>query len=661
MEHFALAKEFPPASEADWHAIVEKALKGAPFRVLENQLYEGFATSPLYTGAATSPARHGQRGWLIVQPLAGASLADAERQLADDLANGATALSLDLANGPAIRKAAELGAVLDAGVPIFLAGGSTPADAAFLLAKADKTIVGTTGFDPITAFAVAGEVPADRKAALADTVDAALAIRERFPNVTPFLASSRAWNGAGGSVVDELGFTLAAAVAYWRALEAAGLSREDASRAIGFKLSASADLFLTIAAFRAIRLLWARAHEAAGVAPNEHILLYAKTPPRILSVYDPHVNMLRSTASVFGAAIGGASAIEVHPFDEAATEPTPLSRRIARNTGLVLQSEAWLSAVADPAAGSSYVETLTENLAASAWALFREVEARGGLLKALENGFVSARLQETADKRDRAIAHRKEKITGVSVFPNLNEKIAFEEPASIIAEEAHPTVDFALPAPGAGERFAALVAAAARGVPLPELRSASRVVCDLIATGPLDVARRDAEPFEVLRQRADFALASIGSRPPLFLALLGSPSDYRARSLWVQSFFAAGGIETIVPEEGFTDVEKLAAAFKQSPAPIACLCSSNATYAELKGAAAALKRAGASHVSLAGPAALLSTLDPHDRTAVDRLVYEGCNALAILEEAQRILRVEELAEAAGLEAEDENFGAFDEA
>ncbi|MBT3071577.1 methylmalonyl-CoA mutase [Rhodomicrobium sp. Az07] len=661
MEHFALAKEFPPASEADWRAIVDKALKGAPFRVLENQLYEGFATSPLYTGAATSAARHGQRGWLVVQPVAGASLADAERQLADDLANGATALSLDLDTGPVIRKAAELKAVAGAGVPVFLAPGSSPADAALLLAKADETIVGTAGFDPITAFAISGDVPADRKAALADTVDAALAIRDRFPHVTPFLASSRAWNGAGGSAVEELGFTLAAAVAYWRALETAGLSPEQASRAIGFKLCASADLFLTIASFRAIRLLWARAHEAAGLAPNEHILLYAKMPPRILSAYDPQVNMLRATACVFGAAIGGASAIEVYPFDEAATEATPLSRRIARNTGLVLQSEAWLSAVADPAAGSAYVEALTEKLAASAWALFREVEAKGGLLKALESGFVAARLRQTAEKRDRAIAHRKERITGVSVFPNLNERIGVEEPTAVILEEVHPTVDSALPAAGAGERFAALVSAAARGVPLAELRSVSRVVSDLMAGGPLHVARRDAEPFEVLRQRADFALASIGSRPPVFLALLGSPSDYRARSLWVQSFFAAGGIEAVLPEKGFTDIEKLATAFKQSPAPIACLCSSNAAYAEVTGAAAALKRAGASLVYLAGPASLLSSLDPHDRTAVDRLVYEGCNALAILEEAQHILRVEELAEAAGLEAEDENFGAFDEA
>jgi len=661
MEHFALANEFPPASEADWRAIVDKALKGAPFRVLETKLYEGFATSPLYTGTSGSPAVHGQRGWLIVQPVAGASLADAEKQLADDLANGATALSLDLEHGTAIRKAANLKSVASAGVPVFLASGSSPADAALFLAKADNTIVGTAGFDPITAFAISGEVPADRKAALADTVDAALAIRERFPNFTPFLASSRAWNGAGGSAVEELGFTLAAAVAYWRALEGAGLSREDASRAVGFKLSASADLFLTIASFRAIRLLWARAHEAAGIAPNEHILLYAKMPPRILSAYDPHVNMLRATASVFGAAIGGASAIEVYPFDEAASGATPLSRRIARNTGLVLQNETWLSAVADPAAGSAYVEALTEKLAASAWALFREVEAQGGLLKALENGFVAERLQKPAAKRESAIAHRKEKITGVSVFPNLNEKIALDEPAAVTIEEATPAVDFELPLPGAGERFAALIAAAARGVPLLELRSASRIVSDIIAAGPLDIARRDAEFFEVLRNRADFALASIGSRPPVFLAVLGSPADSRARSLWVQSFFAAGGIETIVPQDGFTDVETLAAAFKQSPAPVACLCASNATYAELKGAAAALKRSGAAHIYLAGPASLLATLDAADRTAVDRLVYEGCNALAILEEAQHILRVEELAEAAGLEAEEESFGAFDEA
>jgi len=156
------------------------------------------------------------------------------------------------------------------------------------------------------------------------------------------------------------------------------------------------------------------------------------------------------------------------------------------------------------------------------------------------------------------------------------------------------------------------------------------------------------------------ALASIGSRPPIFLATLGKPDDYRARANWVQGFFAAGGIEVIPPAEGFDNIDALVAAFKQSPAPAACLCASNGAYAGMPGAASALKKAGAVLVYLAGPASILKTLPAEDATAIDRLIYSGCNALAVLQEAQRILCVEELSEAAGFDAEEAGFEVYAE-
>jgi methylmalonyl-CoA mutase len=147
----------------------------------------------------------------------------------------------------------------------------------------------------------------------------------------------------------------------------------------------------------------------------------------------------------------------------------------------------------------------------------------------------------------------------------------------------------------------------------------------------------------------------IGSRPPIFLALLGEPSGYRTRASFVQSFFAAGGIETILPDNAFESPEALAAAFKRSPAPIACLCASDTAYASAPGAAQALKKAGAVAVYLTGPASILKTLEPQDVLAIDRLINEGCNALVLLQEAHEFLRVEELSVAAGEEAGEEGF------
>ena len=655
MTQFALANDFPPASDADWRAVVAKALRGAPFEALETPLYEGFRTEPLYTKRGDAPPISGVRGWSIIQPLVG------EKQFADDLTGGASAFSVDFDAWPSIVIKDDLEPLVgSANEPFFIAPGSSIADAALLLASKGDSLQGSAGFDPLTSFALSGERPAERSALFANYVDAAFSIRERSPAFVPFVASGHAWNGAGGSATEELGFTLAAGVAYWRALAQAGMPLTDAARCIGFSLSASSDIFLTIATLRAMRLLWARALSAAGESQNQDLLLLAKMPHRILTAYDPHVNLLRATAAAFGAAIGGAAGIEVLPFDEAAGSATAIARRLARNTGLVLKHEAWLSAVADPAAGSSYVELLTGELAASAWTLFREVEAQGGLAAALESGFVAEKLRRPADMQERAIARRREKITGISEFPNLSEAVPAPEPLSVRVESAPAlTSELALPAPGKGERFAALVAAAASGATLSDLRVGSRTVND-IAFAPLHAAKRDAEPFELLRRKADVALASIGSRPPIFLAALGKADEYRARANWLHGFFATGGIELIAPAEGFGTVEELVAAFKQSPAPAVCLCASNGVYATMPGAASALKKAGAVLVYLAGPASILKTLDAQDKTAIDRLIYDGCNVLAVLEEAQRVLCVEELSEAAGLEAEEAGFEVYAE-
>jgi methylmalonyl-CoA mutase len=654
MTEFSLASAFPPASEADWRALAGKALNGASFAALQTRLYEGFATEPLYTGRGRNPAIHGNRGWLIIQPLVD------EKQTADDLAGGANAFALDFDACPDIESKADLQACLPAG-SIFLAPGAHTADAALLLAAKGEAagLQGSAGFDPLTAFALSGEVPADRSSLYSDTVDAALHIRERWPSVVPFLASGVAWNGAGGSATEELGFTLAAGVAYWRALVGAGMPAGEAARCIGFSLTASSDIFIAIASFRAMRLLWAHALAAAGESPNPDLLLLARMSPRTLSAYDPHVNLLRATAAAFGAGVGGATGIEILPFDSVSGGENEFSLRLARNISLVLQNEAWLPTVADPAAGSSYVEALTEGLSSAAWGLFREVESQGGLAAALEKGFVAEKLRRPSEARARAIARRREKITGVSVFPNLSESAPALEPVALRAEiAAQATPDLTLPPAGKGERFTALIAAASKGMPLADLRAASGAVNDL-AFAPLELTR-DAETFEALRHRADIALASIGSRPPMFLALLGKPEEYRARANWVQSFFAAGGIEVLVPEKAFDSIEALAEAFKQSPAPVACLCASNGVYASLPGAAAALKQSGAVLVYLAGPASILKTLDAADKVAIDRLVYEGCNALAVLQEAQHVLRVEELSEAAGLEAVEEGFEVYAE-
>jgi methylmalonyl-CoA mutase len=372
-----------------------------------------------------------------------------------------------------------------------------------------------------------------------------------------------------------------------RALEAAGLSLEDARDAIQARLAADADQFLTMAKFRALRLLWARVEQACGLAPKP-LFVTAETAWRMLTRRDSDVNMLRATIATFSAGLGGANAISVLPHSLAVGLPDAFARRVARNTQLILLEESNLAKVADPAAGAGGIETLTQQLCDSAWALFQEIEKAGGAFAALQAGLLQSKIATVRAARDADIAKRKSVVTGVSEFPNLNEA----------------TPDVLAPAPA----------------PIQHAKEA--IAFEALA--PI----RLAASFEALRDRSDTILKQTGKRPQVFLANLGKPSDFTARATFAKSLFEAGGIAAI-DGEGTTDPAALAGAFKASGARLACICSSDALYADHAAAAAkALQEAGAKHIYLAGRA---GEKEAEFRAAgIGDFAFAGGNALAML-------------------------------
>jgi methylmalonyl-CoA mutase len=398
-------------------------------------------------------------------------------------------------------------------------------------------------------------------------------------------------HNAGGSEAQELAFALSCALAYLRALEASGIALDDARRMVYFRLAADADQFLTIAKFRAIRKLWARVEEACGVAPAPAYVA-AESAWRMLTRRDPYVNILRTTVAVFAAGLGGADAISVLPFTSAIGLPDRFARRIARNTQLILLEESNLAKVADPAAGAGGMEDLTQKLCAAAWALFQEIEKAGGAADALERGAIQAKVAATRAEREKAVARRRDAITGTSEFPDIH-------------EAAVHVMDVA-----------------------PRAASAER--------SPLALPRiRLSEPFENLRDASDRALAATGARPKVFLANLGKLSDFTARTLYARNFFEAGGIEAVT-NDGFAGRDDMIAAFKSSDAKLVCLCSSDKVYeTEAIETAKALKAAGADHIYLAGrPGELEAALKA---AGVADFVYVGCDVLATLTAAHAIL------------------------
>jgi methylmalonyl-CoA mutase len=690
MKELSLAGVFPDVAFDDWLSSADKALKGADPGILSTELYEGFATSPLYGRSDAASASHmsGQLGaspfirgttqpdasrpWTVIQLLDHLDLDEANRQLHEDRANGAKAFWLQFGGnipyGGAFigaRKLEALEKVFD-GVPLeeielYISGGFDAVPGIGLMTAlfekrgvSPAKIKGSAGLDPLSLIAASGHVTAERNRALANAVDAATYFREKGFSWHPFLVSGRAWHQAGGSAREEMGYSLAAAVSYWRALIAAGWPLEDAADAIAFSLTADADLFLTIAKFRAMRALWSRVTEAAGLTPRPASLI-AEMSFRMVTERDPYVNLLRATAAAFGAGVGGAQAVLLIPFNTRHGTPDAFARRLARNTHLILQEEAQLGHVADAAGGSNYVETLTHQLAAAAWDEFRAVEAAGGLLPALERGLLLRKLMNVAIHRHKNLVRGRDKITGVSSFPNLDEEPLFSRPEDLAIDLTALDEEGVIPQlPGAvrGKRFGAIVEAAAGGATLKGLERACQMMMERFDFIP-PTNERAADPFERLRTASDRAMSRVKTRPPVFLANLGAASDYNARSSWAKSFFAVGGIEAL-DEGGFTDIEQLVRSFQHTPAPVVCICASNKTLAEMTGVPAALKAGGAVAVYLAADLPALAHVSEADKRLIDRIIYDGCNIIKTLAELHDMMRVKELGEADTEELDDED-------
>jgi methylmalonyl-CoA mutase len=449
------------------------------------------------------------------------------------------------------------------------------------------------GLDPLGACAAWGSSPyswSEIVPAVTSAIKGLAALGFKGPLAA---ADGRVIHDAGGSEVQELAFTLAAGVAYLRAIEAAGVPLEDAQGMVYARLSADADQFLTLSKFRALRLLWARVEQACGLSPRP-LFIAADTAWRMLTQRDPYVNMLRATMATFSAGLGGANAITVLPHTLALGLPDPFARRAARNTQLVLLEESNLAKVSDPAAGSGGIEALTKQLCDAAWSLFQEIENAGGLFASLEQNLIQRKVAATRTLREANIAKRRDVLTGASEFPNLHE-------AEVAMLDAKP---IAL-APYGETKF--------KFDPLLPMRLAA--------------------PFEALRDKSDAKLKSTGARPKIFLANLGTPADFTARATFAKSFFETGGIEAI-DTTGFADPETLVTAFKASGATTACLCSSDKIYAGHAAVAAkALQAAGTKHIYLAGR--------PGEREAALRaagvgdFIFAGGDALAMLRDAWR--------------------------
>ncbi|MEZ5185008.1 MAG: methylmalonyl-CoA mutase family protein [Candidatus Nanopelagicales bacterium] len=601
VENLDLASDYTPTRE-QWLAAVDKVLKGKDFEktlvtttldgLRIEPLYDAYATDqdesgfpgfdPLTRGAQPAPREAGQ--WDIRARVVHPDPATANAQILQDLTNGATSVEvlLDLGGGEgvSIRSPEDLAKVLDGVVldaaAVSLRGGAHGAVVAqwyreLLAARGvhGAEPAGSLGLDPVGTLVTTGEVPMD--AQMMAGMDVA-----NTPRLRTFVASGAPASDAGASEAQEIGYILSVGLLYLRALIDDGVDNP-ASR-ITLEVTADVDVFATVAKIRALRHGWATVLENLG-QPLDSAQIVAVSARRWLTDVDPWVNILRGTAATLGAVVGGADTVTIAPFDSAAGLPGDLGRRLARNTQLLLQDESGIGRVLDPAGGSWYVESFTDQLAAAAWKFFQRIEAADGPVDAIDE--VGTDIAVVAERRDSQIATRSRPITGVSEFPLLDEQRPDPVPA--------PPADDRPPVPLTGHQHEA--------TPWPQ--------------------RRLSQRYEDLRANAGDAT--------VFLANLGPIAMHTARATFAANLFGAGGVRA-VSDTGHEEAATAAAAFKASGADIACICSSDAVYSDLAAdTAAALKQAGARRVYLAGKG---------DYPGVDEYIHVGVDALDVLTRAE---------------------------
>ncbi|MGC4963598.1 methylmalonyl-CoA mutase family protein [Gordonia sp. DT218] len=552
----------------------------------ESGLPGGF---PYVRGA--DPDRDVIMGWRVTERFGDDSTpaADVNQSALDALSKGTSGLWLHVGAG---ISADDLTAVLDGIyldlIPVTLDAGAEGIAAARALltvcataAAAPESIAPTAstitslGLSPLTA-AFSGRATVDAAEATSLAADVPAGVRTFRVDGTDF-ATAGADNGL------ELALQIAAAVTHLRDLTQAGLSSADALRQITFAVSAGDDQFATIAKFRALRKVWARVAEVVGAPEAGAAITHGVTDLAMQSQRDPWVNMLRTTIASFGAGVGGADQVTALGFDAAIpldnrTSSASFSRRIARNTQLLLLEESNIGRVLDPAGGSWFVESLTDDLASNAWTVFGQIESAGGYRAALDSGWIADRVGASLANRDDSVAHRRTSVTGVNEFPNLDEKPL----GSGIAD--------------------------ATDVPLGAPRLA-----------------RVGRSFEELRDRSDAVLADTGRRPTVLLLPLGSVAEHNGRTTFTANLLAAGGISVVNPGPLTTD--GIAVAVADADASIAVICGTKQRYAD-DGAAAlqAARAAGLRTVLLAGPEK--EWPDGDDRP--DGSLRVGIDAVAVL-------------------------------
>ena len=622
-----LFSDFSPVSTQEWMDKITVDLKGADFeKKLVWKTNEGFKVKPFYRqedleGLKTTEGLPGQypyiRGikkddntWFIRQDINVNDAAEANAKALDILNKGVDSLGFHI-------KAKELNAeyldtlLKDICCECVELNFSTCQRHTLQLAQllvayfqkkgyAPEKLKGSLNFDPISKMMQKGK---DVSAVIA-TGKELVETLAAYPHFRCIAVNSVQLNNAGAYIYQELGYALAWGNEYLNQLVEAGVPAALAAKKIKFNFGISSNYFMEIAKFRAARMLWAdivkqyapkclrtdcKNTGADGTCYCAcKMVAHAETSNFNLTLFDAHVNLLRTQTEAMSAAIAGVNSITVSPFDKAYQTPDDFSERIARNQQLLLKEESHLNRIVDPAAGSYYIENLTVAIAKQAWDLFLSVEEAGGMLQAVKAGSIQEAVNQSNKARHEAVSKRKELLLGTNQYPNFNELAGDKRPLDGCKKcgcggEAH-------------EEEGTLA--------------------------KLETARAASE-FEALRLETE----NSGKRPKAFMLTIGNLGMRQARAQFSCNFLACAGYQ-VIDNLGFASVEEGIEAAMKAQADIVVICSSDDEYAEY--AIPAFKALnGRAMFIVAGAPACMEELKA---AGIENFIHVRCNVLETLRE-----------------------------
>ena len=600
-----LFDQFPGVSYDEWRAKVEADLKGADFnKKLVWRTNEGFNVQPIYRAEDIAdlkttdslpgeyPYVRGTRtdnNWLTRQEIIADNAAEANKIAREVIDKGVNSLGFKVeeANEQTVATLLE-GIDLNAIEVNFNCCPCKANDLAAALVKylkdhkAEKTFHGSIDFNPLRKAlrhgAALNDGIVDKAKALVETV-------KDVPGLRVLAVDSVLFCDGGAYIFQELGYALAWGAQWLTALTDAGLTVDEVASRIKFNMGVSSNYFMELAKFRAARMLWAQIVEAykPADANSAKMHVHASTSKFNQTIYDAHVNLLRSQTEAMSAALAGVDSITSVPFDTPYKTPDAFSERIARNQQFLLKEESHLDKVVDPAGGSYYVETLTVSIANEAWKLFVATDEEG-FFKLVSEGKIQAAVNESCEKRHTDVARRKEILLGTNQYPNINERAADK----IENKACHCSC---------GNKS------------------------EEAANGTALLMKRAATDFEALR----LATEAAAKRPKVFMLTIGNLAMRLARAQFSTNFFGCAGYE-IIDNLGFDTVEAGIDAALEKQADVIVLCSSDDEYATLAPEAYKYLNGRAEFVVAGAPACT----DDLKAAGITEFIHVRCNVLDTL-------------------------------